>query len=174
LALLQAQTASRFALTVDNIMRGPGLVGYEPAQVRWSGDSERLYFQWKQASDKQDAPLDAYIVNRDGSGLRKLSDEEAKLAPPFGGDSTQDKRLTVYARDGDIFLYDNTTGATRRITRTADAESNPRFLRDGKRIYFTRANNLYAMSLDTGMLVQMTDIAAAAAAGYSTSWFWVA
>jgi dipeptidyl aminopeptidase/acylaminoacyl peptidase len=165
LALLQAQTASRFALTIDNIMRGPGLAGYEPAQVRWSGDSQRLYFQWKQASDKQDAPLDTYVVNRDGSGLRKLSDEEAKAAPPLNGDSTQDKRLTVYARDGDIFVYDNTTGATRQITKTADAESNPHFLRDGKRIYFTRTNNLYVMSLDTGTLVQMTDIAAAAAPG---------
>jgi dipeptidyl aminopeptidase/acylaminoacyl peptidase len=165
LALLQAQTASRFALTIDNIMRGPALAGYEPAQVRWSGDSQRLYFQWKQASDKQDAPLDAYAVNRDGSGLRKLSDEEAKAAPPLAGDSTEDKRLTVYARDGDIFLYDTATGATRQITRTADAESNPHFLRDGKRIYFTRANNLYAMPLDAGGLVQITDIAAAAAAG---------
>jgi dipeptidyl aminopeptidase/acylaminoacyl peptidase len=165
LALLQAQTASRFALTIDNIMRGPALAGYEPAQVRWSGDSQRLYFQWKQASDKQDAPLDAYAVNRDGSGLRKLSDEEAKAAPPLAGDSTEDKRLTVYARDGDIFLYDTATGATRQITRTADAESNPHFLRDGKRIYFTRANNLYAMPLDAGGLVQITDSAAAAAAG---------
>jgi dipeptidyl aminopeptidase/acylaminoacyl peptidase len=165
LALLQAQTASRFALTIDNIMRGPALVGYEPAQVRWSGDGQRLYFQWKQASDKQDAPLDAYVVNRDGSGLRKLSDEETKAAPPLAGDSTEDKRLTVYARDGDIFLYDNSTGQTRQITRTADAESNPHFLRDGKRIYFTRANNLYVMPLAAGGLVQITDIAAAAAAG---------
>jgi dipeptidyl aminopeptidase/acylaminoacyl peptidase len=163
LALLQAQTASRFALTIDNIMRGPGLVGYEPSQVRWSGDSQRVYFQWKQASDKQDAPLDPYVVNRDGSGLRKLSDEEARHAPPFAGDSTPDKRLTVYARDGDIFIYDNSTGLTRQITVTADAESNPHFLRDGKRIYFTRANNLYMMSLETGFLLQMTDIAAAGA-----------
>ena len=50
LFLLQAQTANRFALTIDNIMRGPGLVGYEPTQVRWSGDSQRIYFQWKQAT----------------------------------------------------------------------------------------------------------------------------
>src|ERR1019366_6609167 len=114
--------------------------------------------QWKQAADKQDAPLDTYVVNRDGSGLKKLSDEDAKLAPPFSGDSTPDKRLTVYARDGDIFIYDNSTGATRQITKTADAESNPHFLRDGKRIYFTRANNLYALSLETGALVQMTNI----------------
>jgi dipeptidyl aminopeptidase/acylaminoacyl peptidase len=165
LALLQAQTASRFALTIDNIMRGPGLVGYEPAQVRWSGASDRIYFQWKQSTDKQDAPLDTYVVNRDGSGLRKLSEDEAKLAPPLAGDSTEDKRLTVYARDGDIFIYDNSTGATRQITKTADAESNPHFLRDGKRIYFTRANNLYVLSLDDGALVQMTNITAATAAG---------
>jgi dipeptidyl aminopeptidase/acylaminoacyl peptidase len=164
LALLSAQTASRFALTIDNIMRGPALVGYEPAQVRWSGDSRRIYFQWKQAADKQDAPLDTYVVARDGSGLKKLSDDEAKLAPPFGGDSTQDKRLIVYARDGDIFIYDNSSGETRQITKTADAESNPRFLRDGRRISFTRAGNLYVMSLDTGMLVQLTDITAAGAA----------
>ncbi len=46
-----ATPAGNFALTIDNIMRGPGLYGYEPSQVRWSGDGERLYFQWKQASD---------------------------------------------------------------------------------------------------------------------------
>jgi hypothetical protein len=66
-------------------MRGSALVGFEPSQVRWSADSERIYFQWKQATDKEDAPLDTYVVNRDGSGLRKLSDEEARLAPPGGG-----------------------------------------------------------------------------------------
>ena len=159
LALLQAQTASRFTLTIDNIMRGPGLVGYEPAQVRWSGASDRIYFAWKQSTDKQDAPLDTYVVNRDGSGLKKLSDEEAKQAPPLAGDSTPDKRLTVYARDGDIFIYDNSSGLTRQITVTADAESNPHFFRDGKRFYFTRANNLFMMSLETGFLLQMTDIA---------------
>ena len=54
LLMLQAQPANQFALTIDNIMRGSGLVGYEPAQVRWSGDSQRIYFQWKQATDKEE------------------------------------------------------------------------------------------------------------------------
>ena len=182
LLVFQARPANNFALTIDNIMRGSALVGFEPAQARWSADSERIYFQWKQATDKEDAPLDTYVVNRDGSGLRKLSDEEARLAPPGGGvfmgggggggrgggaeaDTSKDKRLTVYARDGDIFVFDNTTGKGRQITKTTDVEANPHFLPDGKRIYFTRSNNLYVMSLDTGMLVQLTDIRAAAAAG---------
>src|SRR3954467_1054395 len=84
--LLQAQPAGKFALTIDNIMRGPGLVGYEPAQVRWSGDSKQIYFQWKQASQKEEAPMDTWVAERDGLGLRKLSDEEAKAAPPAVGD----------------------------------------------------------------------------------------
>ena len=41
--LLPAQT-QKFALTIDNIMRGPGLVGYEPGQARWSGDGARIFF----------------------------------------------------------------------------------------------------------------------------------
>jgi dipeptidyl aminopeptidase/acylaminoacyl peptidase len=156
--LLQGQTASKFALTIDNIMRGPGLVGYEPAQVRWSGDNKQIYFQWKQASQKEDVPMDTYVVNRDGSGLHKLSDEEAKLAPPAFGDSSRDQRFVAYAREGDIFVYDQISGKTRQVTRTTDIESNPRFLSDSKRLAFTRANNLYVVSLEDGTLTQMTDV----------------
>ena len=165
LFLLQAQTANRFALTIDNIMRGPGLVGYEPQQVRWSGDSQHIYFLWKQAAQKEDEPSDTYEVNRDGSGLRKLTDEEARMAPPVAGDTTRDNRLVTYVREGDIFVYDNTSAARRgRSPRPSEAETNPRFLADGKRIAFTRGGNLYVMSLESGMLVQMTDIHPAAAA----------
>jgi hypothetical protein len=101
-----AAPAGKFALTIDNIMRGPGLFGWEPEQVRWSGDGQRLYFQWKQASDPLIKDRDTYVVGRDGSGLRKLSDSEAKVAPPASGDTTPDRTRTVYAHDGDIFLYD--------------------------------------------------------------------
>src|SRR5450432_266254 len=163
LLVLQARPAGNFALTVDNIMRGPGLTGYEPTAVRWSYDGQWLYFQWKQYADKETAPLDTYAVNRDGSGLRKLTGLEIKQLPPALGDTSKDKRLTAYASAGDLFVYDNTTGKTQQLTKTTDAETNPHFTHDGKRIYFTRSNNLYAMSLDSGMLVQLTDIRSAGA-----------
>jgi dipeptidyl aminopeptidase/acylaminoacyl peptidase len=165
LFVLQARPAERFSLTIDSIMRGPGLVGYEPAQVRWSFDSQRLYFQWKQASDKLAAPLDTYTAARDGSGLRKLTDDEVKSAPPAAGDTSRDKHYTIYTRDGDLFIYDTENGKTRQVTKTSEAESNPHFLPDGKRIYFTRANNLYVLSLETGFLEQLTDIRLPAAPG---------
>ncbi|HEX8422186.1 MAG TPA: hypothetical protein VF634_02180, partial [Pyrinomonadaceae bacterium] len=34
----QQQPSKRFELTVDSIMRGAALVGYEPTSVRWSQD----------------------------------------------------------------------------------------------------------------------------------------
>src|SRR5713101_8109261 len=43
--------AKQFELTVDSVMRGPRLVGYQPAGVYWSQDSQRVYFRWKQANE---------------------------------------------------------------------------------------------------------------------------
>ena len=162
--LAQAQTTGQFSLTVDNIMRGPALVGFEPAQPRWSYDSEHVYFQWKQYTDKEAAPMDTYVANRDGSGLRKLTEPEVRQLPAAVGDTSKDKRLTVYASSGDLYVIDNTTGKIQQLTKTTETEANPHFLPDGKRVWFTRGGNVYVMSLDSGMLVQMSDIQAPAAA----------
>src|SRR5258708_4848610 len=162
LFVLQARPANNFALTIDNIMRGPALVGYEPTAIRWSHDSSRILFQWKQNTDKEIAPMDTYTINRDGSGLRKLTDEEVKLLPPALGETTKDKRLMVYSSAGDLYTLDNATGKVTQLTKTTDAETNPRFTEDGKHVSFTRNGNLYVMSLDSCLLVQLTDIRSAA------------
>ncbi len=152
-----------FNLTIDNIMRGPELTGYEPRGVRWSQDNQRVYFQWKQTSDPRDKDFDNYTVNSDGSGLRKLTEEEAKNAPPLSGELSKNKRFTLFTDSGDIFLYDHAAGLRRAVTRTTDIESNARFTRDQRRITFTRANNLFVLSLDTSSLEQITDIRAGGA-----------
>src|SRR4029079_12563627 len=117
-----AAYAQKFDLTIDNIMRGPGLVGYEPEDVRWAPDGAKAYFSWKQVSEPLEKERDTYVVKRDGSGVRKLSDEEKKDAPPSRGDRTRDKRRVVYAEDGDIFLWD---GKRHALTQTTDGESSP-------------------------------------------------
>ncbi|MDE3198832.1 MAG: DPP IV N-terminal domain-containing protein, partial [Acidobacteriota bacterium] len=155
----------KFQLTIENIMRGQNLVGYEPSQVRWSGDSSKIYFQWKKAEQSVNAPMDTYVVNRDGSGLRKLSDEEAREAPPAGVAMNEDRTLSVYSESGDIFVVENATGKRRQVTKTSDAETNPRFLAGGHGITFMRGGNLYKMSLDSGDLEQLTDIRPAGAGG---------
>ena len=150
--------AKKFELTVDSIMRGPALVGYQPDSVRWSQDSRRVYFRWKQPAEPRLKEMDLYVVGREGGEVRKLSEDEAREAPPASGELSKDKTLTVYAEEGDVFLYDHARGARRQVTRTTEAELNPRFTADQKRVYFTRGGNLYTLSLDGGALEQLTDI----------------
>ena len=111
LAQQSAPPARGFDLTVDSIMRGPALVGYSPSDVRWSQDGRRVYFRWKQASEPRLKEMDLYSVGRDGTNLRKLSEDEAKLAPPANGELSRDKTMTVFAEEGDVFIYDHRAGA---------------------------------------------------------------
>src|SRR5215470_2175714 len=145
-------------LTVDSIMRGPDLVGYEPARVYWSQDSRRVYFRWKRAGESRLKEPDLYVVNRDGGGLRKLSEEEAKGAAPPAGDLSKDKTKTVFAEKGDIFIFDQVKNERRQITSTVEGENSPRFTKDQKHIVFTRQNNLYRMALDGAGVTQLTDV----------------
>jgi len=147
-----------FELTVDSIMRGPRLVGYPPTGVYWSQDSQRIYFRWKQADEPRLKETSLYVVNRDGSGLRRLSEDEARQAPPATGELSKDKTKTVFTDEGDVFIYEQASGTRRLITRTVDAETNPHFTFDQKRVYFTRQNNLYVIALDGGSLEQLSDI----------------
>ena len=168
LLLPPASTAQqkRFELTIDSIMRGPDLVGYEPTRVYWSRDGQRIYFRWKRAGEARLKAPDLYVVNRDGSGLRALSEEEARLAPPLFGDLSKDKKLSVYSEEGDVFLFDHAKNERRRLIETmGDGENSPRFTADGRHIVFTRQNNLYRLSLENGSLTQLTDIRTGPAAG---------
>ncbi|HJQ32947.1 MAG TPA: alpha/beta fold hydrolase [Pyrinomonadaceae bacterium] len=154
----QAQPPKPFELTVDSIMRGPDLVGYQPAGVYWSQDSRRVFFRWKRAGEPRLKETSLYVVNADGTGLRRLTDEEARQAPPATGELSKDKKLTIFTEDGDVFIYDHERGERRRLTNTVESESNAHFTRDQRRVYFTRQSNLYVMSLDGGSLEQLTDI----------------
>ncbi len=158
LAQQASSTPKKFELTIDNIMRGPRLVGYAPSSVHWSQDSQKVYFRWKQADEPRLKEMSLYVVNRDGTGLRRLSDEEARLAPPANGELSRDKTKTVFTEEGNIFIYDHTKGERRQVVRTTDPETNAHFTFDQKHIYFTRQNNLYLISLDGGSLEQLTDI----------------
>jgi len=150
-------------------MRGPDLVGYEPTRVYWSQDGKRVYFRWKRAGEARLKEPDLYVVNRDGGGLRKLSEDEAKLAPPLTGDLSKDKTMTVFTDEGDIFIYDHVKNERRQITSTIDGENSPRFTKDQKSIVFTRQNNLYRMALDGAGVTQLTDIRAGGAPAESTA-----
>jgi len=159
-AIALAQTPKP-ALTVDWIMRGPGLYGYEPQRVRWSRDSARVYFEWKRHDAPVLADADTYVANRDGSALRKLTDEEKRNAPPAAGELSPDKSATIFTEDGDVFVYDHAAALRKRLTRTGDIESGARFWRDARHVTYARGGNLFLLDLDEDTVEQLTEIRAA-------------
>jgi dipeptidyl aminopeptidase/acylaminoacyl peptidase len=155
-----AAAAQQFDLSIDNIMRGPGLYGWTPEEVRWSPDGQRVFFSWKLYTDSLEKDRDTYVVNRDGTGLRKLSDDEKKDAPPANAQWTRDKHRAVYLDDGDVFLWDSATGKHRALTQTNDIETSPQFAFDETRVTFIRSNNVFAIDLANGALTQLTNVVA--------------
>src|SRR5580765_1399488 len=69
----------RFTLTVDSIMRGPDLVGYPPDGLRWSADSQKLYFDWRKPAEDE---ASTYVVGMEGGTPSRLDDARKKNAPP--------------------------------------------------------------------------------------------
>jgi dipeptidyl aminopeptidase/acylaminoacyl peptidase len=147
-----------FEFSVDSIMRGPKLVGYPQTGLRWSGDSARLFFEWRRPEDDEAA---TWAVGRDGRDLRKLTDDERRSAPPANGVWDAAHRRVLFVDEGDIALVDSIAGTRREITRTTGAEANPRWARHETAVTFTRENNLFIVPLagsDSGVIVQLTDV----------------
>lgn len=158
-------TPAVMALTVDSIMRGPALVGTSPGNIRWSKDSSKIYFSWQKAGAERTG---TFVVNRDGTGLRELTTEEAaNLDTPQAGRPDQAGRRLLVAESGDLVIYETSTGTRRQLTRTSANESDPRWAKNDTAVTFQRDGNLYLMALDAAadpQFVQLTDIVAAGAA----------
>jgi len=153
-----AAASGRFDLSIDSVMRGPKLVGYPPTGLRWSGDSARLYFEWRRPQDDEAA---TWVVSRDGTGLRHLSDADRRSAPPVNGAWDAAHRRVLFVDRGDIVLLDSVSGTRHQITRTTGNESNPRWARRESAVTFTRENNLFLVPLDGGApggIIQLTDV----------------
>jgi dipeptidyl aminopeptidase/acylaminoacyl peptidase len=155
----QAPPAARFTLTVDSIMRGPALVGYPPSDLRWSGDSKELYFEWRMPNEDEAA---TWVVSREGGQPRRLTDDERRNAPLATGHWDAQRRRILGVDRGDVVVIDSTSRVRREITRTTGAESNPRWARDGTHVTFVRDNNLFLVpagdAASQNTLVQLTDV----------------
>jgi hypothetical protein len=140
-----------FHLTVDSIMRGPDLAGYPPTGLRWSADSQKLYFEWRTPKEKEPS---TYVVSREGGDPRKLSADEIKNFPPANGRRDETHRRVIVVDGGDVVMVDGIAGTRRQITRTSGAESNPE-------------RHLYTLSTDGGERTKVTSMTGSSQAGIS-------
>ncbi|MEO5896272.1 MAG: alpha/beta fold hydrolase [Vicinamibacterales bacterium] len=145
-------------MTIDSIMRGPDLVGYPPSNLRWSGDSQRLYFDWRKPGEDESS---TYVVARDGGEPRKLSEAEVKNAPPGNGRWDSAHKRLLYNDGGDIVIYDTSTGTRRQVTKTSGPEGSPRWARNDTHVTYVSGGNLFIMAVENSgpSLTQLTDVA---------------
>jgi dipeptidyl aminopeptidase/acylaminoacyl peptidase len=144
-------------MTVDSIMRGPDLVGYPPSGLRWSGDSTKLYFQWRKPGEEE---ASTYVVDRSGGEPRKLSEAEANDAPPANGQWDKARKRILFSDGGDIVIYDTTNGKRRQVTKTSANEGSPRWARSDTHVTYVSGGNLFIVAVDGSdtLVTQLTDV----------------
>lgn len=141
-------------LTVEKIMRDQKWIGSSPSNPYWSADGRYLFFSWN--PDKAPADSLYYITLADRVPKKATADMQQSL-PAFGAVVyNRAKTAYAYSKDGDLF-YTDAQKRTRRLTQTAEAESNPQFMAGDTKLAYTRAQNLYALDLTTGLTEQLTN-----------------
>jgi acetyl esterase/lipase len=151
-----------FPLSIRSIMRGPELVGQQPSGVRWTDDSQWIYFRWLPGGSPWDAEPDLYRLPAQGGTPEALHETDVLATAPLlaAGDLSPDRRKRVSSVSGDLYLVDRRTMDVRRLTHTEDAEGGPIFSADAKAVLFRRGNDLYRLTLADGALEQLTHIVA--------------
>ena len=127
-------------LTVEKIMREPAQwVGASPSGVYWGEDGRRIYFNWNPEKVRRDS---LYSVAPDGGKPQKVSLREQRALPASRGQYDQRHTRKVYEKDGDIYLLDLKTQKARRVTNTAERETEPDFALRDRVVGYTRSGNL--------------------------------
>lgn len=149
-------------LSVEKIMRDPKWMGSSPSGTFWNTDGSRLYFFWN--PDK--APSDSlyYITAKNNVPVKATVAEKQDVLSADNITYNQARTEYLYTKDGDIFLTNVKTKATKRITHTYDFEYNPTFCFNEQKIVFTRNQNLFSWDKITGETEQLTNIKADGAA----------
>ncbi|WP_374760210.1 S9 family peptidase [Dyadobacter pollutisoli] len=149
----QAQTLA--PLSVEKIMRDPKMwIGTSPSDITWSDDSKTIYFNWNPDKNAADS---LYGYNIADKKISKIAPADRKTLPGRNGIYNRLHTLRLYEKNGDIALIGYQNFTTRQLTNTAERESNPSFSGNEISIIFERGNNLFSLSLGTGLLSQLTD-----------------
>src|SRR5688572_454673 len=119
-----------FAFTIENMMRGPEVVGRPPMGVRWTPDNQWIYFRWVEPGTDWREELKWYRVRpQAGARPERMSTAQMDTILPalVDGDVSRDRLARAVEHDGDIYVVDLRRGTTRRLTETLERETSPKF-----------------------------------------------
>ncbi|HZG25810.1 MAG TPA: DPP IV N-terminal domain-containing protein, partial [Chitinophagaceae bacterium] len=142
-------------LTVEKIMRDPKWIGTSPTNPYWSADGKYLLFSWNPENAVSDSVY--YVTANDLTPRKTTYSFRQQLTPASGIIYNTNRTSYSYAREGDIYFIDIKTKRERRVTETAEPESNMGFMMNDTRIAFVRNQNVFAWEITTGLTTQLTN-----------------
>lgn len=145
-------------VTLEQIMSDPDWIGNAPENAYWGDDGRSVYYQQKETGSEL---RDLVRLDLQTGTARVVPPAEKGAVDAPGADWSRDRRFKVYAREGDIYLKDRTTGAVRQLTRTAEPESGPQFMTGDRRVSFRRGTgpaSFFVYDLATGLVSQPVDV----------------
>ena len=162
LALFPPAAAAQFQLTVPKIMRGYESTGHEPVNIQFSPDGRWIYFRWLPPGTDWRETLKPYRVRAQAGAVpERLTPAQADSLEPMLADGrlSPDRKRRVVSVRGDLWLVELPSGQLRRLTNTpAVDELDPSFDSAGRRVFFRRDTNIFALDIVQGGVQQITDI----------------
>jgi dipeptidyl aminopeptidase/acylaminoacyl peptidase len=154
-----ARAAEAPPITLEQIMADPDWIGNAPTNPYWSDDGRAVYYE-RERDGVGSNPSDLFRVDLATGKTTKIEPAERGKAEAPASDWSRDRKKKVWARGGDVFFRDLTTGTLRQITRTAEEESDPFFLADDKRLgfYQDKDKKVFVYDLASGTLSQPADL----------------
>jgi len=143
-------------ITLEQIM-ARDWIGTPPENPYWADDGSAVYYERRRPGSEL---RDLYKVPLTGGepALVPLAQRGSVDAP--GGDISHDRKWKTWSRAGDLFLKNLETGAVRQITRTAEAEINPRFMVGDQRVSFQRGTTFFIYDMASGLISQPAELRA--------------
>ncbi|MBZ5857239.1 S9 family peptidase [Flavihumibacter profundi] len=144
-------------LTIEQIMRDPKWIGSSPANPFWSADG-KLFFYWNPDKSVSDS-LYFLIPGKTGITKADIPTRQSLITQDQLVFNTTNSAYT-YSKDGDVFYVDIKSGIRKRITQTAENESDPFFSFADTKIVYERNLNLFAWDIRSGETLQLSNFRA--------------
>lgn len=147
-----ASDAAPDALTLDRILERPSPTGTSPAAPTWSPDGRVLAFLWNDAAEPR---RDVWVVDADGSGLRRLDGDGARGVRAIAW--LPDAATLVTLRGNDLWRTDLAGSAS--LLAAGDAgRSDLAVAPDGRHVSFLQDGDLWLVDATTGAARRATQV----------------
>jgi dipeptidyl aminopeptidase/acylaminoacyl peptidase len=144
------------ALSVEKIMQDPNWMGTFPSNVKWSSDSETIYFDYNPEKNAEDSLYKIELKHTSKISIVSL-EEEQKLIPTYG-DLNKDRSKKIFSKKGNLVIYDLKSGKTSQLLDLSEAITNAEFLADENKISFNAGDNAFIYDRNKGSIKQLTNI----------------